>query len=126
MVRYPQQGIGFTLNCVTLNGVSKGRAFTVFSNGQYVPLKTTCANIWGRGSRVPRKFYFSTRRGAKRHSSVGISTRYGLDGQGFESRWGQDFQHPSRPALGPTQPPIQVPGHSGEGVKRGVDHPTFI
>jgi hypothetical protein len=42
-----------------------------------------------------------------RDSSVGIATRYGLDGPGIESRWGQDFPHPSRPALGPTQPPIQ-------------------
>jgi hypothetical protein len=25
----------------------------------------------------------------------------------LESRWGQDFQHPSRPAVGPTQPNIQ-------------------
>ena len=40
-------------------------------------------------------------------SSVGIATRYGLDGPGIESRWGRDFLHPSRPALGPTQPPIQ-------------------
>jgi hypothetical protein len=44
-------------------------------------------------------------------SSVRIATRYGLDGPGIESRWGRDFPHPSRPALGPTQPPIQwVPG----------------
>jgi hypothetical protein len=46
-----------------------------------------------------------------RDSVVGIATRYGLDRSGIESRWGRDFQHPSRPALGPTQPPIQrVPG----------------
>ena len=46
-------------------------------------------------------------------SSVGIATRYGLDGPGIESRSGRDFPHPSRPALGPTQPPIQwVPGLS--------------
>ena len=39
-----------------------------------------------------------------RDSSVGIATRYGLDGRGIESRWGRDFPHPSRPALEPNQP----------------------
>ena len=46
-------------------------------------------------------------------SSVGIATRYGLEGPGIESRWGRDFPHLSRPALGPTQSPVQlVPGLS--------------
>ena len=42
-----------------------------------------------------------------RDCSVGIATRYELDGPGIESRWGRDFLYPSRPPLGPTQPPIQ-------------------
>ena len=44
-------------------------------------------------------------------SSVGVATRYRLDGPGIESRWGANVPHPSRPVLGPTQSPIQwVPG----------------
>ena len=42
-----------------------------------------------------------------RDSSVSIAIRYGLDGPGIESRWSGELPHPSRPALGPTQPPIQ-------------------
>ena len=40
-------------------------------------------------------------------SSVGIATGYRLDGPGIECWWRRDFPHLSRPALGPTQSPIQ-------------------
>jgi len=59
-------------------------------------------------------------------SVVGIATGCGLDGLGIESRWGWNFTHSSRPAVGLIQPRIQwVSGHS-RGIKRprrGVDHP---
>jgi hypothetical protein len=34
-------------------------------------------------------------------SIVGIAAVYGLDGPGIKSRWGRDFTHLPRPALGP-------------------------
>ena len=36
-----------------------------------------------------------------RDSSVGIATRYGLDGPGIECRWWRYFAHLSRAAVGP-------------------------
>jgi hypothetical protein len=56
--------------------------------------------------------------------SVGIATRYELDGPGTEYRQGRDYPHSSRPALGPIQPPIQwVPrlcGGRGGGKPAGA------
>jgi hypothetical protein len=45
--------------------------------------------------------------------SVGVATRCELDDPGIKSWWGRDFPHLPRPALAPTQPPMQwVPGPS--------------
>jgi hypothetical protein len=61
-----------------------------------------------------------------RDSSVGIATRYGLDGPGIESKWGRVFRsRPDRP-WGPLSLLYNGYRVSFPGVKRpgrGVDHP---
>jgi len=39
--------------------------------------------------------------------TVNIATCYGLDGPGIEPWWRQDFPHPFRLPLRPTQPSVQ-------------------
>ena len=56
-----------------------------------------------------------------RNSSAGIAIRYGSDGSGIKSRWGQDFLHPSATALEPTQPTVQwIPGLYPRGKAAGA------
>jgi hypothetical protein len=62
-----------------------------------------------------------------RDNSVGIATRYGLDGPVIDTRWGRDFPHPSI-QTGPGAHPASYTMGTGSflGVKqpgRGVDHP---
>jgi len=58
-------------------------------------------------------FKYSTFGRQSRDSSVGIATRYRLDGPGSNPVGGRDFPHSSRPAQRPNQPPIPwVPGLS--------------
>jgi hypothetical protein len=47
-----------------------------------------------------------------------MAIRYGLDGPGIESPWWRDFPHSSKPALRPTQPPLQWLPCLSPGVKR--------
>jgi hypothetical protein len=63
-------------------------------------------------------------------SSVSIVTDYGLDGPGTESWWGEIFR-PSRPALWPTQPPVQWVLGLSRGVESGrgrtlTPHPLLV
>jgi hypothetical protein len=61
----------------------------------------------------PSKFYGLPYFHGSRDSVVGIATRYGLEGPGIESRWGEIFRTYPHRAPGPTQPPVQwVPGLS--------------
>jgi len=50
---------------------------------------------------------------------LSIATGYRLDGPGMESRWGWDFPHLSRPALGPNSASYTMGTGSFLGVKSG-------
>jgi hypothetical protein len=62
-------------------------------------------------------------------SSVGIDTRYGLDGPGIESRWGARFSAPVQTAPG-AYPTFYTTGTGSFPVVkrpgRGFDHPHPI
>ena len=60
--------------------------------------------IWNTLFAVPFDFLKKT---VGRESVVSVAIRYGLDGPGIELRWGRDFPHPSRPAVGSTQFPVK-------------------
>jgi hypothetical protein len=73
---------------------------------------------------IPYNVILTTRSSFVGRDSIDdIATRYGLDDPGIEFRWGRDFPHPSRPALGSTQHPIHFvtglhPGGKASGSWR--------
>ena len=65
----------------------------------------------------------------ERDCVVGIGIRYGLDGSGIGSRWGQDFLYPSRPA--PEAHPAFYATGTGlflelERPERDANHPPHL
>jgi len=90
---------------------------SVFDGVYSVPLKPELLKFYahqnGNASPVPNlKKYINFKRG--RGSSVGIATDYGLDGPG-SNPGGDEIFRPFRPALGPTQHPVQCVS----GLSRG-------
>ena len=69
-----------------------------------------------------RFFYRHVTKIVSPDSSVGIATRYGLDGPGIESGWGEICRTTPERTVRPTEPPIQVGTGSFPGgyIGRGV------
>jgi len=91
-----------------------------WATGTYLATRHVCqklynvtAHLSAGQSGVIKTAFVTTCTVSGRDRSVGIATRYRLDGPEIESRWRRGLQHPFTPALGSTQPPIQwVPGLS--------------
>ena len=67
--------------------------------------------------------------GLSRDSSVGVATRYGLDGPGIESRWGSRISAPVQTSSGSHPVPYTMGTGSFPGVKRPgrfFDHPPDL
>ena len=83
----------------------------VYHNHTSAVTATTTTTITTTNTLLVSCYHSNTFTGVGRDSAVGIATRYGLDGPEIESRWGRNFPHLFRLALGPNQHPIQwVPG----------------
>jgi len=77
----------------------------IFNGSELQPISdhaTAESNIFKRNLEILLRTFLSGGPG----SSVGIATDYGLDGPGTNPG-GDEIFRPSKPALGPNQPPVQ-------------------
>jgi len=130
---YLETGLAVWIQSIVAVCIVFGVCFSLCST--VVIICTICFNIkphYKQSLIVPSnatKFYLSIITCfVGRCSSVGISTRYELTVRGSNpgGGGGRDFSHPSRPTLGPTQPPYTMGTGPSPGVKRpgrDVDHP---
>ena len=98
----------------TGEGVGGGGGLFPMAQLQLIPCLRMRKNISLLYHKPPRLiqtyFYLLMYQHAKKCGSGsvdGIATGYGLDGPGIEFWWRRNFPHLSRPALGPTQSPVQ-------------------
>ena len=113
----------FVINLLCITIVNGGHVLNVSGEQNAVrDLISETLRKWVRNS--INNYFIPICTGPGLLSRYSNSPRAGLSGDRI-SLEGRDFPHPSRPALGPTQPPTQwVPGCSW-GIKwqgRGVDH----
>ena len=82
-----------------------------------IHLQILCMTIFNKSNGSLSFIYFYVIKIVGRDSSVGIATRYGLDGPVIEFRWGRDFPHPptQSPEVHPTS--YVVGTESFQGVK---------
>jgi hypothetical protein len=76
-----------------------GTRYTLYNTQLFLDEWMNGWRVEGRKERRKEGITATTTTTGDRDSSVGIATRYGLEGPGIESRWGRDFSHPFRPAL---------------------------